>query len=240
MNILIFILIFLLAGCDDPRLAPVEDVGKHSDAKYSSWYRVQPDDTLYSIAWAYNLDYRALAQANHLTPPYPLKDGQVLTLQAVPFEEASVGRTTPATGRPRYPHKIQPYDSEEFYSSASPGKWGWPVRGHLLSRFEPGLEGNNGIDIEGNFGTPVRAAAQGKVVYAGSGLRDYGKLLILKHDSSTLSAYAYNETLLVKEGSWVSSGQIIARMGRNTSGKVMLHFEIRRNGQPINPLLYLH
>lgn len=116
-------------------------------------------------------------------------------------------------------------------------EWRWPAHGRILATYS---SNNKGIDIGGAVGQPVYAAASGKVVYAGSGLRGYGKLIILKHNSQYLSAYAYNSHLFVKEGDWVKQGQKIALMGKNNLSETALHFEIRRAGKPINPLNLLN
>lgn len=115
--------------------------------------------------------------------------------------------------------------------------WLWPADGPLIGRF--GAAGGKGIDIAGARNTPIRAVAPGKVVYSGSGLRGYGHLLIIKHAGEFLSAYAHNETILVKEGDVVTAGQKIALMGDSDSDRVELHFEIRRYGKPLDPLTYL-
>ena len=114
-----------------------------------------------------------------------------------------------------------------------------PARGRILHGFSSLAFGNKGIDIQGVYGEPVLASAAGQVVYAGAGIRGYGNLILLKHNDSYLSAYAYNKTITVKEGEWVRAGQTIGTMGRTDAGIVLLHFEIRRNGQPVNPLSYL-
>ena len=116
-------------------------------------------------------------------------------------------------------------------------RWTRPTSGNTISTF--GRGGNKGIDVGGTFEQPIRAAAPGRVVYAGSGLIGYGKLVIVKHDSRILSAYAHNERLHVGEGDEVKGGQHIADMGRSGKGRVMLHFEIRRDGKPVDPLRYL-
>ena len=120
---------------------------------------------------------------------------------------------------------------------ASVDTWLWPVDGTLIGRF--GAAGGKGIDIAGARNTPVKAVASGKVVYSGSGLRGYGRLLIVKHAGEFLSAYAHNETILVKEGDMVTAGQKIALMGDSDADRVKLHFEIRRYGKPLDPLTYL-
>lgn len=122
-------------------------------------------------------------------------------------------------------------------AGASVDAWLWPADGPLIGRF--GAAGGKGIDIGGARNTPVRAVAPGKVVYSGSGLRGYGHLLIIKHAGEFLSAYAHNETILVKEGDMVAAGQKIALMGDSDSDRVELHFEIRRYGKPLDPLTYL-
>ncbi|MHB1514213.1 MAG: peptidoglycan DD-metalloendopeptidase family protein [Acidiferrobacteraceae bacterium] len=118
-----------------------------------------------------------------------------------------------------------------------PLRWTWPVVGPLLRGF--GQHGNKGIDIGGSLGAAVRAAAAGEVVYAGSGLPGYGKLIILKHNKTFLSAYAHNSRILVKEGEMVRRGQEIAEMGSSGTDRIMLHFEIRLRGNPVDPLHYL-
>ncbi|MBT9567402.1 MAG: peptidoglycan DD-metalloendopeptidase family protein [Thiobacillus sp.] len=122
-------------------------------------------------------------------------------------------------------------------ASAAVDSWIWPAEGTLTGRF--GAAGGKGIDIVGVRNTPVKAVAPGKVVYSGSGLRGYGQLLIVKHAGEFLSAYAHNETILVKEGDTVAAGQKIALMGDSDADRVKLHFEIRRYGKPLDPLNYL-
>jgi lipoprotein NlpD len=117
--------------------------------------------------------------------------------------------------------------------------WGWPAKGKLLSRFDPKLVGRKGISIVGKSGDPVRAGAAGKVVYAGSGLSGYGRLIIIKHNQKFLSAYAHNRKLIAKEGEWVNSKQVIAQMGNSGTNQTQLYFEIRKDGAPVNPLRYL-
>lgn len=115
--------------------------------------------------------------------------------------------------------------------------WGWPSAGKVLAGYSENT--NKGLDIGGKAGDPVLAAGDGRVVYAGSGLRGYGQLVIVKHNNSFLSAYAHNQKILVKEKQEVTRGQKIAEMGDTDSDKVKLHFEIRRQGKPIDPLTYL-
>ena len=128
-------------------------------------------------------------------------------------------------------------EAQRTNSGAARSRWRWPTKGKTVGFFARG--GGKGIDITGVFDQPIHAAARGRVVYAGSGLVGYGKLIILKHDNRLLSAYAHNESLHVKEGEAVKGGQHIADMGRSGRGRVMLHFEIRRNGKPIDPFQFL-
>jgi lipoprotein NlpD len=116
--------------------------------------------------------------------------------------------------------------------------WAWPARGKLLHAYNEGAN-PKGVAIGGSEGQPILASATGKIVYAGSGLRGYGKLVIIKHNDSYLSVYAHNRALLVREGDRVASGQKIAEMGSTDSDRVGLHFEIRKLGRPVDPLRYL-
>ena len=124
-------------------------------------------------------------------------------------------------------------------AARGPLRWRWPASGRLISRFDARRPGRKGIDIAGKSGDPVRAAADGVVVYAGSGLSGYGRLIIIKHNKVFLSAYAHNRKLMAKEGQRVKAGQRIAQMGRSGTDRTRLHFEIRRNGSPVDPLRYL-
>jgi lipoprotein NlpD len=117
--------------------------------------------------------------------------------------------------------------------------WKWPANGRLLQRYQPKGNGKKGINIGGRSGEPVRAAAAGKVVYSGSGLGGYGRLIIIKHNKDFLSAYAHNRKLIAREGQWVKQNQVIAQMGRSGTDRVQLHFEIRKRGRPVDPLRYL-
>jgi len=188
---------------------------------------VQPGETLYSIAWRHGVDYHSLARWNRLDNPDLLFVGQRLRLR--PLDDAVV---RPAAATPvRAP---QPAVTE-----APAVRWSWPTRGTLLRQFGDRAGLSNGIGIGGTAGQEVRAAAAGRVVYAGSGLQAYGQLVIINHDDRFLSAYGYNERLLVSQGDGVALGQPIARMGVGPERRAQLHFEIRRNGTPVDPLAYL-
>ncbi|MHB1947762.1 MAG: peptidoglycan DD-metalloendopeptidase family protein [Gammaproteobacteria bacterium] len=227
MRSIFFVIIFLilqLSGCasDSQVYAPVLDASIESLPKHGT-YRVRHDDTLYSIAWRYGLDYRYLAKVNHISPPYHIEPSQLLYLR-----HATTNKKRHAPKMPR-PHHI------EREPTAAVSQWLWPATGPVVRAFS---ELNKGINISGHMGAPVYATAPGKVVYSGNGLRAYGNLIIIKHNSLFLSAYAYNNKVLVKEGDWVTGGQKIAEIGSNAH-HALLHFEIRRSGKPVNPLSYL-
>lgn len=138
--------------------------------------------------------------------------------------------------RPYVANKAVTKQKRVVVSNDPVNRWSWPAIGTLLTSY---TEKNKGIDIGGNLNMSVHASAPGRVVYAGGGLRGYGKLVIIKHNKRYLSVYAYNSRLLVHDGQWVKRGQKIAVMGRNGAGVAMLHFEIRRDGNPTNPLYLL-
>lgn len=152
---------------------------------------------------------------------------------ATPAPGAAPPAATPAVPAVATPAPATPAST----AGAAVDRWLWPVDGTLVGRF--GAAGGKGIDIAGARNTPVKAVAPGKVVYSGSGLRGYGRLLIIKHAGEFLSAYAHNEVILVKEGDVVTAGQKIALMGDSDADRVELHFEIRRYGKPLDPLTYL-
>ena len=131
----------------------------------------------------------------------------------------------------------QPAASDTGAAAAGNIAFAWPAHGPILGTFDD--SSNKGINIGGAAGDPVKAAADGRVVYAGNGLRGYGNLIIIKHDATYLTAYAHNRALMVKEGDAVTKGQKIAEMGNSDSDRVMLHFEVRRQGKPVDPLKYL-
>ncbi len=234
--------------------APVEN-GWSNAATYSPSYVVRPGDTLYSIAWAFGLDYRNLALNNQLQAPYHLVAGQKLNMvmrATVPaISKSAIAKPISQQDLVVRPRSLAKAPASKVASLAPKlvalkalpklpvRQWLRPAQGQIVRAFSALPFGNKGIDIRGQYGEAIRAAASGQVVYAGDGIRGYGNLIILKHNDSFLSAYAYNKTINVKEGSWVKAGQMIASMGRNDAGNVLLHFEIRRNGKPVNPLNYL-
>ena len=134
--------------------------------------------------------------------------------------------------------RVDPKPAPEPADGDEKVDWSWPARGKIVTGFSEAAN-LKGIDIAGASGQPVAASAGGKVVYAGTGLRGYGKLIIVKHNGTYLSAYAHNKEILVKEGQQVAKGQKIAEMGNTDADQVKLHFEIRRHGKPVDPLRYL-
>lgn len=230
----------LLQGCtSDTASAPVLNAWYQPAAK-NSRYRVQKGDTLYSIAWVFGLDYHQLAKINHISPPYELRIGQQLTMTNRPASPNQHATLKPkALPQPNRASALSAPRIPRWHSSNRTLKWVWPTNGRIVSRFSPKANGNYGIDFTGYLGKPVKAAANGQVVYSGRGVRGYGNLIIIKHNDKLLSAYAFNRQVYVKVGEKVRVGQKIATMGRNTANKIRLHFEIRRNGKPINPLSLL-
>ena len=187
------------------------------------------------------LDDDPRPNARPLAEPTLLRTPQAVLLPYSDANWAQVSSAATAAVKPSPPAAAQPVAVAPPATPPTPiatvSNWLWPTEGTLAGRF--GAAGGKGIDIVGARNTPVIAAASGKVVYSGSGLRGYGKLLIVKHAGEFLSAYAHNENILVKEGDSVTAGQKIALMGDSDSDRVELHFEIRRYGKPLDPLVYL-
>ena len=228
----------------------------------SEYRTVMRGDTLYDIAGETGHDYRALAAWNRIKPPYTIKPGQKLRVTppepeqevAVPAAKSPIeNKTASAVASPATAPKPAGKTKTEIRgkakagpvkyrnndkSATSTGSWLWPADGPLLRRYSDS-DAARGIDIGGTRGQPVRACANGRVVYQGSGLRGYGQLIIVKHNNEFLSAYAHNDRIHVREGDVVKRGQKIADMGSTGADRVKLHFEIRRQGTPIDPLKYL-
>ena len=232
-------------------------------------YVVQKGDTLYSIARKNGQSVNFLASVNNLEPPYTLKLGQKLLLSrenavtpATQKENAEVpvaGSTTttaatkpststssssattkPAATKPATSTVAQTPIVQTKTRKVSGVTWSWPTTsGRVIEQFSTSEQGNKGLDISGQRGQAVLAAADGQVVYSGNALRGFGNLIIINHTNEYLSAYAHNDALLVKEGQKVKRGQQIARMGNTDASSVRLHFEIRYRGQSVNPISYL-
>jgi lipoprotein NlpD len=240
--IILMFAIFLLACTEESAYVPVVDAIAIERIPESGTHVVHHGETLYSIAWRYGLDYRQLARRNGLTSPYYVRSGELLYLNttapvATRTANKAVMAPTPVLSAIFSPEiNADNYFATAKEPQAAVGTWAWPARGNIIGEFS---SLNKGINISGAAGAPIYAAAAGKVVYSGNGLRGYGNLLIIKHNSTFLTAYAHNQKNLVVEGQWVKIGQVIAEMGDTGSRRVMLHFEIRVSGQPVNPLLYL-
>lgn len=228
-------------------------------------YVVEPGDTLYAVAFRLGLDYRALATLNNIDPPYVIRVGQTLKTapDAAPGRAPAEPETTvasasgmksasegpaggtaesesPASSDKAAAKKPEPGPPSHTLSTAKTptpnapvDRWSWPAEGNVSRAYS--AERHKGIDLVGERGSPVMATAAGVVVYAGTGVTGYGALLIVKHNDTYLSAYGHNDALLAAEGQRVDAGQVIARMGSSSSDSVKLHFEIRRNGRPVNP-----
>lgn len=248
-NILIVLCCFSCSS--HPNRAPVSSVGQPQSLKVNT-HVVARGDTLYAIAWRYNLDYKNLAKINGIGPPYSILPGQKIRLKGVaarqPYRAKVAAKKSQKKAPTPVPAKVNKRVIKQTQSpvvvksqsvKSGPLVWAWPVKGRVISSFRSGKGLNKGIDIAAKLGESVHAAADGEVVYAGSGLRGYGKLLIVKHQNSYLSAYAHNSQLLAKEGQSVKRGQKIAEVGASGTTTVKLHFEIRRDGVPVDPVKYL-
>jgi lipoprotein NlpD len=233
---------------------------EHSPAVTSGQYVVHRGDTLYSIAFRYGWDWKALAAHNNIPAPYTIRPGQairfggssssepsVVTKNAPPVAPVVVSKANATPQTPAKPAPAAVASTPPAPVSSAPSQssgrgvdgWMWPTNGTLIGRFASNGSLNKGIDIAGQLGQPVLAASNGTVVYAGSGLRGYGELVIIKHSDTYVSAYGHNRRLLVREGQQVKVGQNIAEMGSTGTDRVKLHFEIRRQGKPVDPLKYL-
>ncbi len=209
----------VLAGCG----------GTRWDHTPREQHVVRSGETLYTIAWRYGKNHRDLARWNRLGDGSLIHPGQVIRLQPPSGDSpaAPVSRPTQV----RRPLPSIPADP--------PPNWAWPTRGAVAVDFGGRPGSGTGILIDGRAGQVIAAAAAGRVVYSGGGLIGYGKLIIVKHNDTYLSAYGHNSSLLVKEGETVRQGQRIATMGEGPGREPRLHFEIRRNGKPVNPRQYL-
>ena len=222
------------SGEATPALPGSENAGK------PGYYTVQRGDTLTRIGLDNGQGWRDLARWNNLTNPDLIEVGQVLRVAppgaAVENTGVVVRPIAPSgnTSATATPPKPEPAPAAQNGSLSDEGLgFMWPANGVLIAGFDEAK--NKGLDIGGKAGDPVMAAADGQVVYAGSGLRGYGNLIILKHNNTFLTAYAHNQALLVKEDQKVRKGQKIAEMGKSDADRVKLHFEVRRQGKPVDP-----
>ena len=227
-------------GSSRPRSA--DSPVRVSQPKYGATVVVQRGQNVYRIATENGLTALDLALWNDIPPPYTIHPGQRLRLY--PGAQGSVA-ARPATTPPKKPAASTtapprtPAPTPVVVPATSKLAWRWPADGNVVGTYAGGDPTRQGIDIAGKAGQPVRAAADGVVVYSGSGLVGYGELVIVKHDDQWLSAYGHNRARLFNECQLVKAGQQIAEMGRSGASRDMLHFEIRYNGKPVDPQQYL-
>jgi len=231
-----------------PAMTGSENAGK------PGFYSVRPGDTLTKIALDHGQAWRDIAKWNGLDNPNVIEVDQVLRVAPPVMELAANRQTKPVMAQNPTPANTSTSNTPTPTASSAPASsasnaapsasapvnvsddgmiFAWPHPGPVLAGFDEAK--NKGLDFAGKAGDPVLAAGDGKVVYAGSGLRGYGNLVILKHNNTYLTAYAHNQTLLVKEDQSVTKGQRIADMGSSDSDRVKLHFEIRKQGKPVDP-----
>ena len=259
----VVLLCLVLSACAGESRAPVESrYGEVKTRSKPERHMVAKGETLYSIAWRYGIDYRVLAGINDIAAPYTIYPGQALELRGAPRPAADApakapsataptSGSSPAAPAPAAPKPVKTPAPAPVIKDSPPrvtnsaakelnarvDSWQWPTSGKVVRKFSGTV--HKGIDIEGRAGDAVKATAAGKVVYAGSGIVGYGKLLIVKHNNLYLSAYGHNRKLLVREGELVKPGQRIAEKGSSATNTVKLHFEIRREGNPVDPLKLL-
>ena len=258
------LLVAMLAGCTSLSKAPVDDGKSASVSPYpplpkdcTQTWTVRKGDTLIGIALDAGADYRDVAAMNQLANPNIIQLDRTLCVRRTASKgtkKAPPANTVANTGaksndKPGDTEKSAPVVNKKTVedmpstSSATAAavadgvRFAWPAKGKVIAGFNE--SSNKGINIAGKMGEPVDAAAEGKVVYAGSGLRGYGNLVIIKHDGNYLTAYAHNSKILVKEGEAVKRGQRIADMGDSDADTAMLHFEVRRQGKPVDPMKFL-
>ncbi len=244
------------AGAPVPvELPPVHQPQGWENAGKPGYYTVKSGDTLLRIALENGQSMRDIARWSQVENPNRIEVGQVLRVvppsagepvvkpvtrpsvtASAAVAPASAGAAASAAPAPASAASAVPAVTRPLVTD-SDIQWIWPTSGAVLTGFDEVK--NKGVDLGGSAGDPVLAAADGRVVYVGAGLRGYGNLIILKHDNVFLTAYAHNQTLLVKEDQSVIKGQKIAEMGNSDADRVKLHFEVRRQGKPVDPLKYL-
>ena len=230
---------------------------KFNPPVYFGQHVVQSGDTLYRIAWRYGRGLEELAEANKISPPYVIVPGQKINLEKARAYRNNVSHRSKTkqdsernvTKSKESVNERKIVTKDKKYKNFKNINWKWPHLGPIIATYKSRSSGNmdglaqgvpnKGIDISGQVGDPIYAAADGEVVYAGNGLLGYGNLVIINHNEHYLSAYAHNRKILVKEGQIIKIGQQIAEMGSSESQQIKLHFEIRRDGQPVDPLQYL-
>lgn len=242
-------LLLILPACTSPDI--YQDPSFNPPVRWG-YHRVQSGESLFSIAWRYGRDYRELAAENNIGAPYQLQPGQQISLadtgkysqRSAPSSKTQ--KQNPVTKTPQAPVSSASNKTTQSraavitkHNGNSPANWRWPGSGPIIEGFSTAGYGNKGLDLAGSRGDAVIAAAAGEVVYAGSGLLGYGKLVIITHNEEFLSAYAHNSQILVAEGEKVKAGDLVAKMGSSGTNRTKLHFEIRKRGVPVDPMKYL-
>ncbi len=235
-------------GIDDVSSVP-RSKPQPRPVRVKNYHVVLKGDTLYSIAWRYGIDHRRLADWNGVPYPYTIYPGQrllvvkprvVATAPSQPAAKSVTPSPVKTQSQPRNPPKPAPAPAtKKSLKTGVKLRWQWPTKGKVVQEYSAKDPNRKGIEIAGAAGESILAAEAGTVVYSGTGLIGYGQLVIVKHNSDYLSAYGHNRRLLVKEGDKVSRGMRIAEMGINGDGQARLHFEIRFNGAPVNPVSLL-
>ncbi|WP_295451722.1 peptidoglycan DD-metalloendopeptidase family protein [uncultured Thiodictyon sp.] len=244
--------LLILGGCAGTSSGPAPVVGWEGARAAppvqrqipKGYYRVREGDSLGTIAERRHVSVQQLIAWNHLKPPYALYRGKLLRVVAprVPPARSTPGAAVDAPARAadrkvEVARESAPTPSRR--AGAAAVDWAWPLVGVVKQGFLAGDPARQGLRISCRPGEAVRSAAAGQVAYSGSGLKGYGNLIIVKHNKDYLSAYGFNRRLLVKEGDGVTRGQVLAECGQGPDGTALLHFEVRRDGAAVNPLLYL-
>ena len=251
---LLLCLFVVFSACGSNLSIPVTDLSP-LDSRVTQHTVIQ-NDTLYAISFRIGVSYQDLAKWNGIKPPYRIYVGDVLRLKpggdsgklasgkstvapATSSSSAAGSSAAAPVSRPvPAPTVLASKPLPETPLPATVAAWQWPAKGKLIKTFSS-KNSQFGIQIEGNRSSAVVSTAPGQVVYVGDGIKGYGELVIVKHSATYISAYAYNDRILVKEGEQVKAGQRLANMGSTGTKGVKLHFEIRKNGEPVNPLGYL-
>ena len=206
----------------------------------NGFHIVNKGETLYSIAWQYGYDVREVATWNRIRRPYTIYPQQKLRVKPPVVAPKSPKKSNKSEqGKQVVTNKNRVEQPQKGNKHDKKISWQWPTTGNIIGSFSARESGKKGLDIAGKKGQPVYAASGGQVVYSGNGLRGYGNLVIIQHDDTFFSAYAHNHRIYVKEKEEVKKGQHIADMGSSEADRAMLHFEVRRDGIPVDPKRYL-
>ena len=250
---------YLLVACGASQYAPVQELGYSLGSSRAASsrgvqvapasYKIKSGDTLFAIAWRFGWDYKKLAKANNIRSPYTIYVGQKVYFKAVSDNndvnnnKKQSSASKPVVSSVSSSKKVVKNKSKSLNNNQNMGSggvsWSWPLQGKVVQKFTNKGAVSHGIDLSVAHGKTVKAASSGIIVYAGSGIQGYGNLVVVKHNDTFLSAYAYNSRILVAEGTKVSRGQAIAEVGKGPQLDPRLHFEIRKDGKPVNPLWYL-